>query len=211
MSRVLAVIACLTWASLIGLGTRTLVRYENTSGGPATPPAEWPVNTQIPRHHNKFTLVMFAHPDCPCTRATLSELEILMTQLQGRLDAVIRFRKPGISLKEAEASDLWKLASAIPGVSVGFDGDGSEVREFGAAVSGQTMLYDAEGKLKFSGGITAARGHVGQNPGVDAVIRRVNGQEAPLQAAVFGCSLRDPDADQLAQGSQWNGSQWKKQ
>ncbi len=193
----------LAWACLVGLGIRILLTYENTPGAPAKSAARWPSNSALVRPAGKFVLVIFAHPDCPCTRASLTELEVLMTQLQGKLVAFIEFRKPGASQAEAQDSTLWRRAFAIPGVSVGFDRDGSEVDKFGAEVSGQTLLYDQAGQLVFSGGITAARGHEGENSGVDAILLRVAGGAAPFHAPVFGCSLRDPDSQTLNKDTSW--------
>ena len=200
----MAVLIGIAWTVSIGLATRPLFIYENTAGMPGAPGSHWPSTNLIQRSCGKFTLVMFAHPDCPCTRASIAELGMLMTKLPGKLDAVVEFRKPGASERDARTTDLWQTAAAIPGASVRFDNDGQAVRAFGAAVSGQTMLYDREGRLVFSGGITAFRRHVGDSPGADAIIRRVSGGQAPIRAAVFGCSLRDPDTQQLQREPAWS-------
>ncbi len=47
--------------------------------------------------------------------------------------------------------------------------------ELGSSTSGQVLLYDPSGRLAFSGGITAARGHVGDNAGSDAIVGLVMG------------------------------------
>lgn len=193
----------LAWVSSVGWGARMLFTYENTPGAPGASAGRWPAGSKIARPQGKFTLVMLAHPECPCTRASLAELEILMARLPGKLVALVEFRKPGADQREVQGMALWNRAAAIPGVSVGFDQDGAAVEEFGAEVSGQALLYDPEGLLVFSGGITAARGHEGDNAGVDAVIQRVNGGQAPFRTAVFGCSLRDPGARTLEKESSW--------
>jgi hypothetical protein len=85
---------------------------------------------------------------------------------------------------------LWRDAAAIPGVHPIEDIDGGEIRKFGAATSGQVLLYDASGRLQFNGGITASRGHAGDNDGRDAVASLLRSGRAPLHTAfVFGCSL----------------------
>jgi len=61
------------------------------------------------------------------------------------------------------------------------------------------MLTDAAGKLLFSGGITASRGHVGDNAGLDALILLIRNTPAPSTARpvittpVFGCAIRGPE------------------
>ena len=70
------------------------------------------------------------------------------------------------------------------------DLDGVEAQRFGAATSGQAFLYNQAGALLFKGGITASRGHSGDNLGRDAVVDLVTSGVASVSAApVFGCSL----------------------
>ena len=70
------------------------------------------------------------------------------------------------------------------------DADGREAKRFGVETSGQTLLYDANGRLIFSGGITGSRGHVGENAGELALISLINGGQAERNAtSVFGCPL----------------------
>jgi hypothetical protein len=67
-------------------------------------------------------------------------------------------------------TDLRRSAAEIPGVTVMSDLDEAEADLFSAQASGQTMLYDASGKLLFSGGITASRGHSGDNAGSSSIV-----------------------------------------
>jgi hypothetical protein len=147
---------------------------------------------------------MFAHPDCPCTRASLAELDVISTNLQDSVNSFVVFSKPGSDASEAQATALWKQASSIPGVTVLWDSHAVETERFGARVSGQTLMYDRDGKLVFSGGLTNARGHKGDSIGVDALIRLVKGDStAPRVFPVFGCSLHDPGSNELIENSAW--------
>jgi len=133
---------------------------------------------------------MFAHPHCPCTQASIGELNRLLTRCQGPVAVHVLFIQPkGTSLDWTETS-LRKSAEAIPGIDVQLDPDGAEAHRFGAESSGYLALYNPEGKLLFCGGITAARGHAGDNAGENVVVTLLNGQNAELKhTAVFGCSL----------------------
>jgi hypothetical protein len=56
--------------------------------------------------------------------------------------------------------------------------------------SGQTVLYDNEGALLFSGGITGARGHAGDNAGRTSLVELLNrGAAGRSRTSVFGCPL----------------------
>jgi len=139
---------------------------------------------------------MLVHPQCPCSRASIGELALLMAQSQGRLKAYVLFLKPAGFSDDWEKTDLWQSAAGIPGVKPLVDYDGMEARRFHAKTSGQTVLYDAEGRLLFSGGITAARGHAGDNAGRSAIVSLVNAKVADkAETPVFGCPLFDENSD----------------
>lgn len=174
---------------MIAAGLTLLWGYENTSGAAAAPPAQWPLDSGIHLATDRATLVVLVHPHCPCTRASIGELARLMTQAQGRVTAYALFVKPPGSSDDWEKTDLWQSAASIPGVNVVVD-EGVEAQRFHAATSGQTVLYDAEGHLLFSGGITGSRGHSGDNAGRDAIVSLLNTGEAErAETAVFGCPL----------------------
>ncbi len=136
---------------------------------------------------------MMLHPHCPCSRASIEELAQIMTRCQGRLNCHVFFVKPTQFPVGWERTDLWRQAAAIPGVTVSCDVAGIEARRFGAATSGQVLLYKPDGQLVFSGGITLARGHEGDNRGHEAVIRFLTEGVGELPCTpVFGCPLFDP-------------------
>jgi hypothetical protein len=57
------------------------------------------------------------------------------------------------------------------------------------------MLYDGNGRLLFSGGITGARGHSGDNAGRSTVLSLLSRDTVDrAETPVFGCSLFDPEA-----------------
>jgi hypothetical protein len=164
-SSILGVVVLL-WLLLVLSGAHALLRYESTPGAPGTPPLLWPTHAGIVRPAGKFTLVMLSHPDCPCTQASLAELEHVIARTQGHLVGFIVFSKPESSRSEIESSDLWHQAARIPGITPVDDQRGTASQKFHGYVSGQTMLYDPAGRLIFSGGITSGRGHQGDDPGV---------------------------------------------
>jgi hypothetical protein len=120
----------------------------------------------------------------------MAELARLMAQTEGRVNAYVLFAKPTNFPNDWEQTDLWTSAAGIPGVTVVRDDDRVEARCFHAATSGQTILYDKDGTLQFSGGITAGRGHEGVNHGRSAIVSLLTANEADYrQTPVFGCAL----------------------
>jgi len=195
-ARVLLLAGTILWLLVISIGLWMLWGYENTPGKAAEPPREWPADSKILPARDHATLVMLAHPHCPCTRATIGELASIMAHSQGRLTAYVLFLKPRGFSEEWEKSDLWQSAASIPGVTAVIDDEGAEANRFHAATSGQTVLYDAGGRLLFSGGITASRGHYGDNAGQSAIVSLVNSGAADLtETSVFGCPLFDPNSE----------------
>ncbi len=150
-----------------------MLNYDYTPAPPTTPPARWPANSAIPRTAGLASIVLVAHPHCPCTRASIEELARLMARLDGRATAAVVFVRPRGVPQDWEKTDLWRSAARIPGVTVVSDAAGREASGFGAQASGQTLLYSARGDLQFSGGITGSRGHAGDNLGQSSVISLV--------------------------------------
>ena len=181
------------WMTVVAIGLWFLWGYENAPGEAGNPPRQWPSVSRIQPDPSKPTLVMLAHPRCPCTRASIAELARVMAHGQGRLSAHVLFIKPAGVTNDWEHSDLWESAAGIPGVNVVSDPDGVEAGLFNAATSGQTVLYNPSGQLIFSGGITGARGHHGDNAGQSAIIAIVNAAVPERnETAVFGCPLFNP-------------------
>ena len=172
-----------------------LWRYKSTPGVAASAPARWPQGTQLTHAPDRMTLVLFAHPQCTCTRATLVELAWLVDHHRALLSTQVVFIQPAGLDDHWLDSDTYRRVGAMPGVARRIDRDGSEARRFGAATSGQALLYDSDGRLLFSGGLTGARGHEGDNLGRARVAALLSHQ--PIDRAVssvFGCELETPRA-----------------
>ena len=184
------VVLTFLWMAGLGCCLAWVTQYTLTPGPTGPAPAQWPTASQIAPDNHLPTLVLFAHPQCPCTRATLGELELIMARASGQLAAQVWFLKPDNTPPDWTNTTLWHLAAVIPGVSVHEDWDGREARRFRAGTSGQALLYDARGRLLFQGGITESRGHSGDNTGRSAITALVSGGwVGVVQTPVFGCSL----------------------
>lgn len=158
--------------------------------GAGRAPARWPGDSAIARREGLPTLVMFAHPRCPCTRASLDELRHVLSGRAGRVDAQLWVViPPGAPAAWSDGSTLTSAAD-IPGLSIHFDRGGVEAARFDAGTSGQVVLYDPSGRLRYHGGVTGARGHEGDNRGRERVIAQLDrARPEPLAAPVYGCEL----------------------
>ena len=189
---VLTALIGVVWAGSIGAGLRYMLYYEHTAGSSGAVPSAWPANSTLSRSADRETLLVFAHPRCPCTRATMSELAEVMAHTQGKLNATVVFFAPPEAGHDWYDTDLHRKAAAIPGVTVVADHDAIEAKRFGVETSGHTMLFAVDGRLLFQGGITGSRGHEGDNAGENAIVAIVNGHSAPQdKTLVFGCSLTE--------------------
>ena len=183
-------IFAVAWIVTLAYGLRALANYETAPGRVGAAPESWPTASRIPRATDRETLVMLAHPHCPCTRASMGELAQIMARVQGKVSAYVLFLKPQNAGADWEDTDLRRSAARIPGVTVLSDVDGAEARRFGAETSGHTLLFDSNGRRLFSGGITESRGHAGGNAGESAIVSLANNHTAERRSTfVFGCSL----------------------
>jgi hypothetical protein len=189
--RLMTALLVFGWLAASGWGMWRLAAYSLASGPAGSPPPQWPVASAIARNGPGFTAVLALHPECSCSEATLEELDHILARSDGRLRAKLLFVELPDLLPVAESA-LWRRAQKIAGVDLVKDTGGVEARRFGTRTSGETRLYAPDGTLWFHGGITAARGHAGDNPGQDAIIQLVHQQTAPAQpitTPVFGCAL----------------------
>jgi hypothetical protein len=178
--------AVLVWALLVGAGFHWFNQYKTTPGAQQEAPRLWPAGSRLKPGKGQSSLLLFLHPQCDCSRATLDELKVIASGARNVAISIVVEELEGVPLQGGP----WH--ESIPGAAVVFDKDGAEARQFGARTSGQVDLYDAAGRLQFSGGITASRGHAGDNTGRQAVQDLLAGKPARLSShAVFGCALVD--------------------
>lgn len=184
------VLVCASWLSTAVSGSALLWRYKYASGTDALAPPSWPVASAFQRALDRPTLLVFAHPRCACTKATLGELAQLMAHGQDRVSAHVVFYQPEGSAPDWARGALWDAAAAIPGALIHVDVGGRQAKLFRAQTSGHTVLYDADGQRVFDGGITVARGHFGANGGLGALTALVQGRAAELwPRKIFGCPI----------------------
>lgn len=185
------------WLLSSTLGLAVLINYSNTKGKVGSQTLrQWPAESRIERTIQP-TLVMFVHPFCPCSMASVGELERLMPYLKDKVNINLVFislkNMKGASATEWKSTALYKKAAKIPGIKIFRDSDDSESKLFGAETSGHTEIFDQKGKLVFTGGITPARGHMGDSPGRTAIVSWLKDHnETRVETSVFGCALRAP-------------------
>lgn len=179
-------------------GMALLVDYSTTKGSSTQlEKKQWPINSRIERDIHP-TLVMFVHPFCPCSQASIGELERLMPFLKDKVNVNVVFislkNMKGATATEWKQTHLYKVASKIPGVNILRDDNETEAQLFGAETSGHTAFFDHKGKLIFTGGLTPARGHMGDTIGRTAILGWIqnNKNDLLVESSIFGCALRSP-------------------
>ena len=171
-----------------------LAVYSQSPEGLGTPPMAAVANVSV--HPEKYTLAVYIHPKCPCTQATLYEVERLMTKV--RDEVALSFYIFGAS----DAPSVWfegtldQLEQKFPDSLVIRDIDGEYSKSAGASVSGSTVLYTPDGVPVFWGGVTSGRGHSGDNLGSDSILSIARGLEPTRsEAPVYGCRITDDSSN----------------
>ena len=129
---VAALAAVAAWLAAIGVGYGRLLQYAATAGpGVDLPRASRPAATS-----GRWRLVMFVHPRCPCTRASLGELGRLAARVGDRTDLEVVLVAPD-GQRSAVDPGLARLIGALPGVRVRHDNRAEEARRLQASTSGR--------------------------------------------------------------------------
>ena len=180
----------LLWLGGVAVGFWLLTDYATRPSALGAAPSQWPPASHLRRSAMGKTLLMFVHPRCPCSEASIAELFRIMEHQSAPIAAYVLFIQPAGVPEEWTDTPLWRHARQIPGVIVRADSRGEEASRFAAETSGQTLVYDAAGRLAFNGGVTAARGHYGENRASDEVLALLRDDELGSgKAVVFGCPL----------------------
>jgi len=188
------VVVVLVWAAAVAGATLFTWRYKTTPAATGATPSDWPAASALPRRAGHPLVVMLAHPHCSCTRASLTELAAVLDEVGASVDADVVFVRPDGTAEDWIETDLWNTAQKMTGVKVFTDQGGRETDRFGALASGTVLLYGGGGQLLFSGGITGARGHAGDNLGERRLVALIKqGKADKATSPVFGCDLHGPN------------------
>ena len=184
------------WAGIALIGFVVLLAFDKSPGRAAAAPTDWPAASRLPREPGEPLLVMLVHPHCSCTRASLEELARFQARDPHHVHTLVVLVQPAGVSRAWTATQVTGSAVSMRGVTVIADSAGVETARFGSWTSGQVLLYDATGRLRFSGGITGARGHPGDNAGLSALTAADHALDVATPAAgasVYGCPLRGPE------------------
>lgn len=190
----LLAVALIAWTGCAGFGWWAASDYSFATVADATAsvPREWPADSTIERVAARPMLLVFLHPLCPCSRATISQLErLVVTTPPAELPTIhIVASAPADAGERWWASPLVIRACQLPNSSLVRDVDGQEAARFGARLSGTTVLFDRTGAMSYAGGVTISRGHDGESAGLAAVARLLRDPAAHAVAVPpFGCEL----------------------
>lgn len=188
-------LAVAIWTILAIAGLAALTVYSFTGNIPAHAAAQWPASSQLSLDSARPVLVLFLHPRCPCSAASITALDRVLSRHPGafRVYAVLTV-PPGVDADWEVGRNL-EAARSLPETSLVFDRGGTLARSFGAGDSGTLLAFGPDGVRLFVGGITASRGHEGESLGV-LVLRDLATGRTPRQSdsPVFGCPLLGPES-----------------
>ena len=191
-------IAVSVWGLLLACGTGYLAAHGARAGEAGATPVAWPEG--IERSGDAWTVLLAAHPRCPCTRASAEELIGALAGAGEAYELIVLAYRPSGDDAFADTGVIRRLGG-LAHARVEDDPDGTIAAGFGALTSGHAAVYDPGGRLRFSGGLTPSRAHVGPNTGAGAVRSLLRGGEAPAaRAPVYGCPLDNDDPHPLLGG-----------
>ena len=182
------------WVAAMCLGFSSLLHYSSAPCDPGAPVTHWPADAGLGAHDGRPELLMFAHALCPCTHATLSELERLLGHASRVPRARVVLWTDPAQPESFDHSDLRDRVLAEPDLELVEDPHGELARAFGCRTSGMTLYFDAQGRRRFAGGLTSSRGHEGDSVGSLALGAMLRDEPTDRGVApVFGCALFDDE------------------
>ena len=186
-----SLLALASWYSLSASGFKT----DGVQNSAAESP-RWPEGVELAHDGGRMQLVVFLHPKCPCSFATLTELHRVLVSAerersslpQVHVVACVPDSEP--ERTEWQKTRLIQQAKRLPQAELHIDFGGLVAARFGAEASGEVALFDEQGRRVYAGGVTAARGHEGPNVGADSLARLIVGRAgAVAELPALGCRL----------------------
>jgi hypothetical protein len=175
-------------AAWLGLCAVVCLAFGRSDARPATAS---PAPERIEGHESGTpTLVVFLHPYCPCSKATLDMLDSLLRDASIAVSIVVYLDVPDETPWDAVSATVRQRVSAWRDVTVVPDPGARVAKHFGASASGTVLLYSTAGRLRFAGGVTPGRGRRGPSASLESLgVRLRNDHSPPAEAAVYGCAL----------------------
>lgn len=201
-SKFLPIGLAILWLASITGGFTALFEHQMRPGDSIVAPERLPIEGRSllsDSRSSRYDLFLFLHPKCPCSGATLENLNRLIAQTGNALSVRLVMFDRGEGEASWSDSEPVRAALSLPHTSLTRDPGGRLADRFGARTSGSVTLYDDSGVLRFQGGLTDSRGHSGPGAGIAAIARIVTtgvglGESTP----VYGCPIfsLDPTGDE---------------
>lgn len=196
IQRAIAGAGVAVWLASLVASAAVLERYARTPGsaGEASPASLSQGNAAA---SGTWRVTMYAHPKCPCTRASLAELARVARATGSGVSVeyeVVMYR-PDSADDDWVRGRSWDLASEINGARIVIDPEGRIAARDGGLTSGHVVVRDASGAVVYAGGVTNGRGETGASAAGDALIHALRGGESALSVGpVFGCEITGREA-----------------
>ena len=101
------------WLGLVLVGLWKINQYSNTPGESARASQRLPSISGVAVSSGLATLVLFLHPKCGCSKATLGELAQLVPKISAKSKVNIVFLKPDGFTDADVRGSLWAEANEI--------------------------------------------------------------------------------------------------
>ena len=178
------------WLVTILLGGFAQIRYSLASKATGSATDRWPATTQIGKKDDSKQLMIFLHPKCACSIASIAELSKIQNRCTELIPVKAVFYCPKGEHQSWVSGELWEAAEAIDGCDCLVDLGAMEFKRFGVETSGHALLFDEQDRRIYSGGVTSSRGHVGDNLGASTLVKLIQGSEVLVdELPVFGCQI----------------------
>ncbi len=189
ISSLVAKITFAIWGILIVCGAQVLISYTNAR---RNQPAFEDIDPASLAHFvgsSEYSLILFLHPKCSCSRATIRELKSVLSRAPQAYQLTVVMYCP------EEKPESWtegvneRLARRL-GPRKWVVDSGELFSRNHILDSGHVLCFDRNQELRFSGGVTVSRPHEGPNQARLALARILDGgPQAKVHFPVFGCSI----------------------
>lgn len=193
VSKCLIPVLTVVWSAGLLAGSVWLIDHSSKPGEVELNIKSWPTETHLAQHSGKPQVLVFVHPMCSCSEVTLAEMSSLFQRLNTPCEiSLVISTTDHTSIPENRVHGFETWCQQV-GAHLVWDFGRSEARRFGVTTSGHVFLFSSDGNLQFQGGVTAGRGHHGENPGLSSLVELLTNTQPRKSSRdcfqTYGCPL----------------------
>lgn len=179
------------WVGSIIWSTKAMLIFQFTPGKMGKVFNDFPQKSKLVLDQTLPTLILFLHPKCTCSKASVEEIKIIKSSIKKEFKLIAVVQTASLKLTD-ELEKLKEELSTLPHSTIVNDSYSFETNLFSVKTSGQIYIYSSFGELIYTGGSTSSRGTSSPSELRRTIASILETNKKPHQLitkSIYGCEM----------------------